>query len=175
MASLWRQLVSLPFLSRVRRNHALEHATIHLLSRTGPSTALVGRADSEGFFLYGDVPSQRVEEACNEALRRLRAGEHQLAIHPNCGTSLLTAGFLASATAFFSLLGLNRDDRWRDRVARLPMAVFVTTIALIVAQPLGAAAQRHLTTEGDPGDLSIVRINRHHAGGRTIHRVITRG
>lgn len=175
MASLWRQFVSLPFFSRVRRNHALEHATIHLLSRAGPRTTLVGRADSEGFYLYGDVSTQQVQQASAEALRRLRAGEHQLAIHPNCGTSLLTAGLLASASAFFSLLGVRRQDRWRDRLARLPMAVFAATVALILAQPLGAAAQRHLTTEGNPGDLSIVRIQRHQAGGRTIHRVITHG
>ncbi len=48
-------------------------------------------------------------------------------------------------------------------------------MALILAQPLGTAAQRHLTTEGNPGDLEISTIRRYRTGGRTFHRVLTQG
>lgn len=175
MPNLIHQALNTPFLRRIRRNHALEHATIHVLTTHGARTPMIGRADSEGFYLYGEISTDRVEEAAAEALRRLRAGDHHLAIHPNCGTSLLTAGILAGGTAFLTILGVRREDDWRDRFARLPIAIFATVLALILAQPLGAAAQRHLTTEGDPGELEITTIRRYRTGGRTFHRVLTRG
>lgn len=175
MPSLLDPILNSPMLSRIRRNHALEHATIHLLTTKGAKKTLIGRADSDGFYLYGDVPTERVEQASAKALERLRAGERHLAVHPNCGTSLITAGFLASSTAFFTILGVRRSDDWRDRLSRLPFAILATTLALIAAQPLGAAAQRHLTTEGNPGDLEITAIRRFRSGNRTFHRVLTSG
>ncbi len=133
---------------------------------------MIGRADARGFYLYGEVPTEAVREAVDEALNRLRAGEHQLAIHPNCGTNFLTAGLLAAGTSFFSLAG-GRDDRWRDRLHRLPLAIFATTLALMLAQPLGSAVQQHVTTLADPGNLGVAEIRRLDRG-RTIHRVLTK-
>lgn len=175
MPNMLTQLLNLPLISRIRRNHGLEHATIHVLSEGGPQTTLIGRADSNGFYLYGNVPTETVDRAAHEALSKLQAGQHQLAIHPNCGTSLLTAALMASLSAFFSILGVRREDRWRDRLARLPLAIFMTTVALVAAQPLGLYAQRFLTTQGDPAGLQITDIERISEGNQTIHRVRTRG
>ena len=54
----------------IRRNHALEHATIHLLSARHPHLSLVGRSDTAGFYLFGNVPTELVDEAVHEALSR---------------------------------------------------------------------------------------------------------
>lgn len=161
-------------ISAVRRNHALEHATIHVLSRRVPTRPLIGRADFHGYYLYGDIPTDEIEQAANEALGRLQAGEKQLAIHPNCGTNLLTAGTLASLSALMALSTAS-SNRWRDRLERLPLAISASVLGLILAQPLGAAAQRHLTTDADPAALSIVGVQRLRGAGPTIHRVLTRG
>ncbi|MGA9191174.1 MAG: DUF6391 domain-containing protein [Anaerolineales bacterium] len=159
---------------RTRRNHALEHATIHLLSARLPNTPMVGRSDSRGFYLYGNVPTEALESAVHHALDRLRRGEHQLAIHPNCGTNLLTSALFAGTVAFFSLMGIGQS-RWRDRLSRLPIAILGTTMALIVAQPVGTAAQKYLTTQGDPGSMEISRIRRIRSGPTGLHRVLTQG
>jgi hypothetical protein len=135
---------------------------------------MVGRSDSKGFYLYGNVPTEALDSAVHHALDRLRQGEHQLALHPNCGTNLLTSGLFAGAVAFFSLMGPGQN-RLRDRLSRLPLAIFGTTMALIVAQPVGMAAQRYVTTQGDPGGLEIVGIRRMRGGANALHRVITRG
>ena len=87
-----------PYILRVRRNHGLEHATIHLLNRQ--NYQLSGRSSDSGFILLGDVPTDKVESAVQEAITRMKAGEHKLAIHPNCGTNLVTTGFLATAVGF---------------------------------------------------------------------------
>ncbi|MFP3854792.1 MAG: DUF6391 domain-containing protein [Anaerolineales bacterium] len=167
------QILNLPVLSRIRRNHGLEHATIHLLTASGNKRILVGRSDGDGFLLYGDTTTEEVKQAAYDALDRLRRGERHLAIHPNCGTNLLTAGMLSGMAAFLSLGGMRKQEGWSDRLFRLPGAIILTTLALILAQPLGTAAQRHLTTDGDPGELEIVEVRPMSISGQTIHRVRT--
>jgi hypothetical protein len=157
---------------KIRRNHALEHATIHLLSRRNPQTRIIGRSDRRGFYLYAELPTDEIYSAAQEALERLRAGEHRLAIHPNCGTNLVTAALLAGLASFSSLSGTSKED-WRGRIERLPLAIFMTTLALIIAQPLGRSAQKHLTTDSDPGRLEIIGIRRVSSIGGTTHRVFT--
>jgi hypothetical protein len=48
-------------------------------------------------------------------------------------------------------------------------------MALIVAQPVGTAAQKYLTTQGDPGSMEISRIRRIRSGPTGLHRVLTQG
>ena len=52
----------------IRRNHALEHATIAVLAnKLGHDVRLVGRATRNGFYLYGDMPTEGVRGATTEA------------------------------------------------------------------------------------------------------------
>ena len=101
--------------NRIRRNHGLEHATIHVLSEGHKRFSAQGNSDHRGFHLniYGDVTEDEVAAAVTEAHRRLRAGERHLAVHPNCGTVLVTTALLATvaAEAVFSF------EQWRaDKV-----------------------------------------------------------
>src|SRR5690606_14137353 len=83
-----KPVLDLPIVRRTRRNHGLEHATITLLSRRIKGLQMAGRSDENGFTLMGEAPTDQIEASVNEALRRMRAGEHNLAVHPNCGTNL---------------------------------------------------------------------------------------
>lgn len=168
-----QNLMNKPTISRMRRNHALEHATIHILSQLRPSSTFVGRSDAKGFYLLGDVPTGVLAQAVDQALARLRAGNRRLAIHSNCGTSYLTAGVLAAAASFLTLQGGDTDNGWRSKLQRLPIAVFATILALLIAQPLGLQVQRHITTASAPGTLKLRSIRRISRGRPTIHRVFT--
>jgi hypothetical protein len=170
--NLLKRLLNRPILSRVRRNHGLEHATIHVLTERYPNTTFIGRSDGRGFFIYGQVPTEAVRNAVKEALERLRSGERDLAIHPTCGTNLVTAGILAGTASFLSLLGTKEED-WRERLKRLPTAIAATTLALIIAQPVGRAAQEYLTTEPNPGSLEIVAVHPLRSGRGNVHRILT--
>ncbi|MGD8821843.1 MAG: DUF6391 domain-containing protein [Anaerolineales bacterium] len=163
----WRDI---PPIARVRRNHALEHATINLLSRRFPQTSIVGRSDTGGFYLVGNLPTDAVEEIAQEALERLRSGEHHLAIHQNCGTNIVTSGLLAGLASFAALAG---SKSWRDRLDRLPLALTGSLLALLISQPLGTKAQQHLTTDANVGELQIDQIIRKQRGGTIVHRVLT--
>ena len=174
----WIQsFLNTPAISRVRRNHGLEHATLALLSQRYPRQSMAGHSDTGGFWLMADVPLEAVQSAADEALERLRAGESNLAVHPNCGTNFATAGVLAGLAGGLAMLG--GGSRMRDKVERLPLAIMGATLALILAQPLGMRLQEHVTTSGEPGDLRIVEISPRQRGGiagsMKAYRVTTEG
>ncbi|GAB4526894.1 MAG: hypothetical protein Kow0063_01600 [Anaerolineae bacterium] len=165
-------LLSLPFVSRVRRNHGLEHATINVLIQRNPYLSLVGRSDWKGYSIIGEVETEAVHAAAHEALARLKAGESELALHPRCGTMLATTGVLSGVAAFFAL-GVGRS-RSRFRWAYLPEALLAATAAALIAQPLGFLVQQHVTTSGDVDRLQIARVYKKGGGLVPVHRIETR-
>jgi hypothetical protein len=152
-------------ISRTRRNHALEHATIHVLSEKFKNYSAQGNSTHEGFYLniYGDVPAEAVREAVDEAHSRMIGGEHQLGVHPNCGTVLLTTATMA-AMAAQTTFGL---EQWRQKrpaldlnviANALPSAVLAVALALLVSRPLGMAIQARYTTDGNLGNLRVISV-----------------
>ncbi len=176
LARLARPALNLPAVRTTRRNHGLEHATITILASRIRNLRMAGRSDVGGYYLLGNVPTEAVELAAREALRRLRAGERQLAIHPNCGTNLVTTALMTSLAAMAGLTGAER----RAWFARLPLVMVLVIVAGLISQPLGLTLQRHFTTDGDPGDLELIDIKRQEFpspfGGEPliVHRVRTR-
>lgn len=175
LAEFSRPFLDFPYILRTRRNHGLEHATISVLSSRG-RYRLSGRSDDSGFVILGDVATTAVEAAAQEALRRMRAGEHQLAVHPNCGTNLLTTGFLASLVGLVGMGGSSRQVAWN----RLPMVMTLMMVVILFGPLLGMSLQKHFTTEGDPGDLEVLEVTRREvrtpfsSKPLTLHRVNTR-
>jgi hypothetical protein len=155
----------------------LEHATIRVLSERNNALPLVGRSSLWGFYIYGDVDTEDVLDAAKEGLRRLKAGEKGMAIHPDCGSNYVVAGAIAGLGAFVSLGGLSRDRResFLDRLSRLPMAWAIGTLGVILSRPLGAALQTRVTTKADVGDLRIDSIIRNEHPGTVVHQVRTTG
>lgn len=159
-------------ITKIRRNHGLEHATIHILTKRKGSLSIVGHSDWAGFTLYGPVETAEVEQAAQEALRRLREGESGLAVHPRCGTVLATTGLLTGLAAFLAV-GLDSGSRSRFRWASVPAAILASTFAAIVAQPLGLFIQKEYTTSGNPGSLRIERVSVKPNNRVITHRVET--
>ncbi len=161
-----------PVISRIRRNHGLEHAAIHVLSKKYPGTRLVGHSDARGFWIVGDLTTEQVREGVYTALSRLRNGEHKLAIHPNCGTNFVTSGAFAGLAAAAALLGARKPT---EKLTRLPIAIVLATIGLIISQPFGFVVQERITTSGEPGDLEVIEIIPALRGHFRAHRIVTRG
>ncbi len=159
--------------SRVRRNHGLEHATLNILAQQFPHTHMAGHSDPGGFWVMGDIPTQALADAVTQALDRLKAGEKDLAIHPNCGTNFVTAGAAAGLAAWLVMLIGGRS--LRQKLDRLPLVVSAATIALILAQPLGLMLQAEVTTSGEPGSLKVTEIFANPQGRMQAHRVLTQG
>jgi len=160
-------LLDLPLILETRRNHALEHATLHMLARNHPGP-MAGHSNPTGFFIIGDVTLEDLRAAADEAHARLNAGERGLAIHPGCGTNLATSALLAGTLAWVPLKGRKST---LGRLAVLPLALFFAAIGFSLARPLGPALQQRITTEANLGNLRITEIRFLRKG---VHRVITK-
>lgn len=160
-------ILDLPLILETRRNHALEHATLHLLARTHKGS-MAGHSNPTGFFLLGDFSTQEIWANTTEALERLRSGESGLAIHQGCGTNLATTALL-SATLGWSVLRGARSTL--ARILLLPVAVALAALGALLARPLGPWLQEHITTEAQMGSMQIIDIIPVRRG---VHRVITR-
>ncbi len=132
----------------VRRNHALEHATVAvLLARHGP-TRLAGRASVDGFLIAGDVDSDELTSCAQEALQRLQAGQASLAVSPLCGTNIAVSGFMAAAAAT-AVLSSGKGGRFAN-------AFLAAMFAVVAAQPVGRLVQVHVTTRPDLEGVEIL-------------------
>jgi len=155
------------FVTTLRQNHALEHATISVLTRkVGLNVRMVGRTTIDGFYLYGDIPTEAIREAAKEGLARLQGGEQELAVSPFCGTNIAVAGIMAGIACLLALGG-------KDRKRQVTRAIVVATWAIIAAQPVGRIVQKYLTTTPSLANVTIKRITRRGIGTRILHKIET--
>ncbi len=164
-------LLTYPPIDRIRRNHGLEHATIHLLSRKR-RVSVVGRSDLSGFVLMGDLSEEEIIESALEALARMKSGERDLAIHPTCGTNFVTSAAFAALAAFVGFFGARS---FSARLSRIPLVFALITGSLILAQPVGMSLQANVTTSGDMRDMEIISVKKVSDFPALTHRVETRG
>jgi len=168
-----KSLLDLQPISRIRRNHGLEHATIHVLNKKYPEIPFAGVSSARGFTLIGDVPTEEVALAAIEALKKMRAGQSDLAYHPNCGTNFAVSGLFAGLGAWLGMLG--SDKKIKHQLERLPLVILLATTTFILTRSLGPRIQKEITTSGEPGDLELTRVETSVRGGIRMHKVITRG
>jgi hypothetical protein len=168
-----KSILELTPISRTRRNHGLEHATMHALSEKFPHVTLAGISSPRGFTIIGDVNTEDVAEAAITALKRLREGQAGLAMHENCGTNFVVSGIFAGVAAWLGTLGAGKE--FKKKVGRLPLMIILATIALMLTRPLGPLVQKHITTSGDPEGMELVRVETAIRAGVRMHRVITEG
>ena len=165
------RLLNFPLISRVRRNHALEHATLQILARKHPGLSAAGYSDTNGFIVVGSVTSDQLHGAVTEAIERLLKGEASLAIHPNCGTNFAATGVVAGFLAWLAMLGAGGGIS--KKLERLPTVMLLTILGMIFAQPLGPRLQAAFTTDADIGELEVTEIARLERPGVPVHRVRT--
>ncbi len=170
-------LPGLKELLTLRQVHALEHATVWVLSEAVRGTSeegteadlLSGMSTEQGFYLYGQVKTLQLQRAVQTALQRITTGAWNLAVHPRCGTNL-SVGMLLTAglTMGFHLL------LPRGPITQLLGLGLATTAAAQLAPDVGALAQRYITT-AIPFNLVVESITPLPAqSGRPTHFVRVR-
>lgn len=158
----------------VRQVHALEHATVWLLSEPAldstPERAvnqmLGGMSTERGFYIYGNVNTASLQWAARTALQRITNGEWHLAVHPRCGTNLSVGMLLTAGVAFGVHLVLPKGP-----LEQLIAIGVATSTAAHLAPDLGSLAQKYFTT-AIPFNLEIADISfTHDFWGRPAHFV----
>src|SRR3712207_2928558 len=115
-----------------------------------PGRRLSGFSTDDGFFVQGVRSMEEVDSAAREALRRLRRGQKRLAIHRNCGTTIVAANLLA-AVFFLAALGLGLYMGW-------PLYLLIlgsVALALLLRVPLSLFLQRFVTTDADLSNAAV--------------------
>ena len=126
-----------------------------------------GNALSGGFLVLGKVSTGNVAAAAVEAVRRLQAGQRELAVSPYCGTNIAVGAIVGGFAS-----GLLTSRR-RRRSPGLQAIIGAALIAALIGRPLGSVVQRHVTTSGDIGDLRVTDVRRLIGGPLPIHLVTT--
>jgi hypothetical protein len=160
-------LLQLPLILETRRNHALEHATLHILAHKY-KTSMAGHSNPTGFYLLGDIQLEDIADAATQAMARLKAGESGLAVHEGCGTNLAASALLPATLAWAPLRGA-RSTFWR--VWLIPIAIVFAVLGYFLSKPLGPWLQKHITTEADLGNMQITQILFVRKG---VHRILTK-
>ncbi|AFZ42641.1 hypothetical protein PCC7418_0407 [Halothece sp. PCC 7418] len=168
-SDLLQQLSFVPGLKEIlmlRQVHALEHATVWILSENAPSSrqktqfsptrtdneTLGGLSTEKGFYLYGEVPARQLQRGVLSALHRFRAGEWDLAVHPRCGTNVSVALLLTAGLTLSSHVLLPKDP-----ISQLLGMGLGMSVASSVAPEVGQWAQKYVTT-AIPFNLELERI-----------------
>ena len=157
-------------LRRVRRNHALEHATVTFMLDEGVQGPLGGYSTPWGFIIAGKLSTEQVARIVDNALESLSQGRSELAISPHCGTNMAVAA-LFSGVLTRLVLGRERRGRWK----RLPLVLAAVVVGAVLSRPVGNAIQRRFTTLSEMDGLEIISVQKIWPGDEPrLHRVRTR-
>jgi hypothetical protein len=153
-------------LSRLRQNHALEHATIAILQQRNPRVRIIARSTSRGFRLYGTMQPEEVRPAVEEAMRRLRRGEKSLAITQRCGTTVAVG-------VLFGTLALWLSEFLQSPRHKLALGVATSVAIAVSSQPVGLLAQRYVTTRAELDGLRVEGVRSRSLGKKNWLEVRT--
>lgn len=162
----------IPFIRKIRRNHALEHATMQVLSERYPGLRMAGLSNPKGFLMIADLPTELMTEATLEAKRRLLNGEAELAVHPNCGTNIVVPAFVASLVAG-SVLGALSAYEKKTKWYHYLIAVGTALPAFFLSRPLGPLVQKHITTNSKLDDTQVTGVYTQKVCQGSVHKVDT--
>ena len=135
--------------------HALEHATIAVLSSQFNRKNLSGLSLPVGFFLVGEASIEEVRDAFDIALSRLKAGETTLALSKNCGTNIAVTGALCALTAVAAFSGTKST---KERLKRFDLLALSLGFLSRIGPELGMLAQKKVTTDPNVAGLNVTEI-----------------
>lgn len=132
----------------IRRNHALEHATVNVIEERYGLTHLAGYATEEGFVIRGIADPEMIYNASKIGLSRMQNGEKNLAIHQRCGTSLAASNFLASLLFVILLFSTKQANIWSMFLALI--------LGSFTGSFVGPLTQKYITTATDLDKVEIM-------------------
>lgn len=135
----------------IRRNHAIEHATINVLEQIpGQQLNLSGLSQENGFYIAGIQNPEMVEDAAIRGLNLLKQGYCHLAIHRRCGTDIAITNFV-TALIFLILL-------FSTGMVSILNIVIALLLSNLISPYLGEYVQKYFTTSCEVNNTEIVGL-----------------
>ncbi|MGE0473125.1 MAG: DUF6391 domain-containing protein [Nitrospirales bacterium] len=160
-------ILNIPFISGViqrlrltpqeRRNHALEHGTIHcFFHKHGPKKKVSGEAKTDGFRIAGIHSTKEIREAFSEFLSLDKQEQWNMAISNRCGSML----FIAQGIGIISLLTvLVLFGLWHPSPPTVALTLGAQLLLFLgLRLPLGRFLQKHRLLSLDFEDAKILNI-----------------
>ncbi|MDD3655944.1 MAG: DUF6391 domain-containing protein [Atribacterota bacterium] len=146
-----KQIWTIAKSKNIRRNHAIEHATINVLEQlAGQQLNISGLSQENGFYIAGIQNAEMVEEAAIRGLNLLKQGSCHLAIHRRCGTDIAIANFI-TALIFFILL-------FTTGLFSILNIVIALLLSNLISPYLGEYVQKYFTTSCEVRNTEIVGL-----------------
>ncbi len=139
-------------IDRVRRNHAIEHATVAALIEKGVRPPMGGYSVAKGFIIWSRASEDAVAAASQEALRLLKSGHSELAISPYCGTNLVTSVLVGGLAA--ALASGGRRGIWPSLRGSMAALIAMSTLG----RPVGRLVQRRFTTLSEVNRVEVATV-----------------
>ena len=140
-----------------RRNHGLAPATLPVLGERIRPRRAAGHAEPRGFRVVGNLSADVIRSAAEEAIRRMQAGETWWAVHPGCGTNVVTSSLLTSAFAYLGTLLAGRRAGWQEKLSN---AISLGTLGALIAHPLVPWLQARVMTSADMRGARVRAVRR---------------
>ncbi|MGE3786753.1 MAG: DUF6391 domain-containing protein [Nitrospirales bacterium] len=160
-------VLNIPFISGViqrlrlspqeRRNHALEHGTIHcFFHKHGQKKRVSGQAKTDGFRIAGIHSPKEIHEAFNEFLSLDKQEQWKMAISNRCGSMLCIAQGIGIISLLTALVSFGLWQPSPPTVALTLGAQFLLFLGF--RHPLGRFLQKHRLLSLDFEEAKILDI-----------------
>ena len=151
LISVPKQIWKIARSKNIRRNHAIEHATINVLEQSaGYQLNISGLSQENGFYIAGIQNPEIVDGASIRGWNLLKQGNCQFAIHRRCGTDIAIANFV-TALIFLILL-------FSTKTVSILNIVIALLISNFISPYLGEYVQKYFTTSCDVKNTEIVGL-----------------
>ena len=151
LVSVPKQIWKIGRSKNIRRNHAIEHATINVLEQSaGYQLNISGLSQEDGFYISGIRNPEIVEGAAIRGLDLLKQGHYQFAIHRRCGTDIAIASFVTALIFLIMLFSTRKVSIWNIFIALL--------LSNFISPYLGEYVQKYFTTSCEVNNTEIVGL-----------------
>ena len=136
----------------VRRNHAIEHATVSILTEQKIKSAVIGFAIPSGFIIYSKSNKDEILSAANHGLKLMKSGVSEISISQFCGTNLVVAALLTGVSTL--LLGKILGKKSKN-ILNITSGFLLSTL---LSKPIGRIVQKYVTTDSNVKNIQIKNI-----------------
>ena len=136
----------------VRRNHAIEHATVSILTEQKIKSAVIGFAIPSGFIIYSKSDKDEILSAANHGLKLMKSGISEISISQFCGTNLVVAALLTGVSTL--LLGKILGKKSKN-ILNITNGFLLSAL---LSKPIGRIVQKYVTTDSNVKNIQIKNI-----------------
>ena len=150
-----------------RRNHAIEHATVSILTEQKVKSAVLGFAIPSGFLIYSKSNKDEIVSAANHGLKLMKSGVYEISISQFCGTNLVVAALLTGVSTV--LLGKILGKKSKN-ILNITNGFLLSAL---LSKPIGRIVQKYVTTDPNVKNIQIENSRSLKVGTFYIHFIST--